>query len=194
MSGPLDRPDDITDLLLEWRAGDAKALETLTPLVYAELRAIARRQIRREARNLTLGATGLAHEAFIRLVDQRQAKWQNRAHFLAIAAGMMRRILVDHARRRQAAKRDGVKGSLSLADVVEGERLPDVEILGLHHALSELTALDERQARVVELRYFGGLTIEETAEVIGISAATVKREWEVARLWLRRRLRGDHPT
>jgi RNA polymerase sigma factor (TIGR02999 family) len=184
---------EITKLLTQWRSGSQAALEALTPLVYSELRAIARRQISRERGTLTLGATELTHEAFIRLVGQRRVEWQNRAHFLALGAELMRRILVDHARKRQASKRGDGNRDISLTDTIAGNDSQDVEILSLHDVLSRLASLDARQARIVELRYFGGLTIEETSEVLHISPATIKREWEVAKLWLRRALGGETP-
>jgi RNA polymerase sigma factor (TIGR02999 family) len=179
---------EVTALLRDWSGGDQHALERLMPLVYQELRKLAASYMRRERSDHTLQPTALVHEAYLRLVDQRGVDWRNRAHFFGIAARMMRRILVDHARRRQAAKRDGAADRISgSGDLVEGERDPD--LLALDVALDALEALDPRQARIVELRFFGGLTVEETAEVAGISTATVKREWQTARAWLARELR-----
>jgi RNA polymerase sigma factor (TIGR02999 family) len=180
---------DLTLLLKRWRQGDRDALERLMPLVYEELRRIARHYLKNERQGHTLESTALVHEAFLRLIDQRNVQWQNRAHFFGIASQMMRRILVDHARKRQAAKRDAALVRLSVAErlVPGAEREPD--LLALDQAIDALAALDPDQSRVVELRYFGGLTIEETAEVMGISPATVKREWATARLWLKREIR-----
>jgi RNA polymerase sigma-70 factor, ECF subfamily len=158
------------------------------PLVYDELRVLARRCLRRERHDHTLEPTALVHEAYARLIDQNQVAWQGRAHFFAVAAQTMRRILVDHARKRQAARRGGGGLRMSLdGAVVSGERR-DVDILALDHALTGLTALDATQCRIVELRYFAGLTIEETAEALGSSPATVKREWAIARAWLQREM------
>jgi len=179
---------EVTALLRDWSGGDQRALERLLPLVYGELRKLAASYMRRERSDHTLQPTALVHEAYLRLVDQRAVDWRNRAHFFGIAARMMRRILVDHARRRQAAKRDGAAYRISgSADSDEAERDPD--LLALDVALDGLEALDPRQARIIELRFFGGLTVEETAEVAGISTATVKREWQTARAWLARELR-----
>ncbi len=193
MSPPLPPPDsdpppDVTGLLQSWRDGDASAAERLLPAIYDELHRQAARAMRREGEH-TLQATALVHEAYMRLVDQRGVDWRNRAHFFGIAAGVMRRVLVDHARARLADKRGGGARMLTLNGA---ERAPDatddVEVLALHEALERLAAFDPEQARLVERRYFGGLTIEETAESLGISPATVKREWAVARAWLRREL------
>jgi RNA polymerase sigma factor (TIGR02999 family) len=179
---------DVTALLRDWSGGDPRALERLMPLVYGELRKLAASYLRRERSDHTLQPTALVHEAYLRLVDQRGVDWHNRAHFFGIAARMMRRILVDHARRRQAAKRDGAAYRISgSGDLVEAGHDPD--LLALNSALDGLEALDPRQARIIELRFFGGLTVEETAEVVGISTATVKREWQTARAWLARELR-----
>ena len=180
---------DVTQLLKQWRQGDRDALERLMPLVYEELRRIAGHYLKGERQGHTLESTALVHEAFLRLIGQRNVQWQNRAHFFGIASQMMRRILVDHARKRQAAKRDGALVRLSVAErlVPAAEREP--ELLALDQAIDALAALDPDQSRLVELRYFGGLTIEETAEVMGISPATVKREWATARLWLKREIR-----
>jgi RNA polymerase sigma factor (TIGR02999 family) len=179
---------DVTQLLLAWRGGDPSAGEQLLPAIYDELRRQAGRAMRREASMHTLQATALVHEAYLRLIDQSRVRWQNRAHFFGVAAQVMRRILVDHARGRDAAKRGGGAQRLTLndADAVAGES--DVDVLDLHEALERLAALDPLQARLVELRYFSGLNIEETAEALDISPATVKREWAVARAWLRREL------
>lgn len=181
---------DVTGLLLAWGTGDAGAGERLLPAVYDELRRQAGRAMRREGDAHTLQATALVHEAYLRLVDQNRVAWRNRAHFFAIAAQMMRRVLVDHARTRLAAKRGGQLHRVTLGDVGAGAEQGDgdVDLLALHDALDQLAVLDPRQARLVELRYFGGLGIEETAEALGVSPATVKRDWAVARAWLRREL------
>jgi RNA polymerase sigma factor (TIGR02999 family) len=173
-----------------WGAGDRAAGERLLPEVYAELRRCAARAMRRESAEHTLQATALVHEAYLRLVDQRRVQWQNRAHFFGIAAQVMRRILVDHARARHAAKRGGGATQLTLGDGDAAAPAADgaLDLLALHDALERLAGLDPEQARLVELRYFGGLSIEETAEALDVSPATVKREWALARAWLRREL------
>src|SRR6476659_9512069 len=181
---------EVTALLRDWSGGDQRALERLLPLVYGELRKLAAAYMRRERSDHTLQPTALVHEPYLRLVDQRAVDWRNRAHFFGIAAQMMRRILVDHARRRQAAKRDATAlrlQAMSAEDEEASDR--DPELLALDQALCGLESLDARQARIVELRFFGGLTVEETAEVAGISPATVKREWRTARAWLAREIR-----
>jgi RNA polymerase sigma factor (TIGR02999 family) len=176
---------EVTALLKEWAAGDRAALEQLMPLVYGELRRLAASQLRAERRNHTLQPTALVHEAYLRLVGQRSVSWANRAHFFGIASRIMRRILVDHARRRRRAKRNPgtVYLDLGASETAAADRAP--ELLALDDALTELEKLDPRQAKVVELRFFGGLSVEETAEVTGISTATVKREWKTARAFLR---------
>jgi RNA polymerase sigma factor (TIGR02999 family) len=175
-------------MLLDWSQGDQQALDRLMPLLYDELRLIARRYLRRERQDHTLQTTALVHEAFIRLIDQQQVSWQNRAHFFAIAAQMMRRILVDHARGQQADKRGGEAPKLSLDEAMDVAEQQAVDLIALDDALSTLTRLDAQQCRIVELRYFGGLTVEETAEALRISPATVKREWSMAKAWLHREL------
>ena len=188
-SKPVDAPaSDVTQLLLAWGAGDRSAGEQLLPAVYAELRRQATRAMRREATGHTLEATALVHEAYLRLVDQRQVEWRNRAHFFGIAAQLMRRILVDHARARHAAKRGGNVRVSTLDEAMAPPAESAVDLLALHEALDRLAVLDPDQARLVELRYFAGLNIEETAEALGVSPATVKREWAIARAWLRREL------
>lgn len=183
---------DVTGLLLAWGAGDQVAGEQLLPAVYEELHRQAARAMRREHDEHTLQATALVHEAYLRLVDQRRVEWRNRAQFFGVAAEIMRRILVDHARARHAAKRGGDAKRVTLGDADAADESSErgLDILALHDALERLAALDAAQARVVELRYFGGLNIEETAEAMSISPATVKREWAVARGWLRRELEG----
>jgi RNA polymerase sigma factor (TIGR02999 family) len=175
---------EVTALLREWAAGDRAALERLMPLVYGELRKLAASQLRAERRNHTLQPTALVNEAYLRLVGQRSVSWVNRAHFFGIAAQMMRRVLVDHARKRGAAKRNpgAVYLDLDPSEAGGADRAP--ELLALDDALTELEKLDPRQAKVVELRFFAGLSVEETAEVAGISTATVKRDWKTARAFL----------
>jgi RNA polymerase sigma factor (TIGR02999 family) len=179
---------DVTQLLLAWSSGDRSSANQLLDVVYDELRRQAGRAMRRESDNATLQATALVHEAYLRLVDQRRVQWRNRAHFFGIAAQLMRRILVDHARARLADKRGGGRAQVTLedADAAAPDRSPDV--LALDEALERLAALDPDQARLIELRYFGGLTIEETAEALDVSPTTVKSEWALARAWLRREL------
>ncbi len=177
---------DITALLKDWSGGDREALERLIPAVYGELKRLAASYLRSERPDHTLQPTALVHEAFLKLQGQRSVIWSNRGHFFGIAARIMRRILVDHARRRGAAKRDGAVLRLTLVDAGSDDRAP--ELISLDSALTRLEQLDPQQARVVELRFFGGLTVEETAEASGISTATVKREWRTARAWLRREI------
>jgi len=181
-------PDEITRMLIEWSNGEREALHKLIPLVYAEMRQIAGRVLRRERRDHTLQPTALVHEAYLRLVDQRNVNWQNRAHFFAIAAQAMRRIVVDHARRHNALKRggDNLKVELEAALALPGAK--DLDVVKLDDALVALAAFDAQQSQIVELRFFGGLSIEETAEVIGISPATVKRDWSMAKAWLHREM------
>jgi RNA polymerase sigma factor (TIGR02999 family) len=187
MSGLM--PNEVSQLLVRWRDGDKSALDKLTPLVYEELRRLARHYMRGERVGHTLQATGLVNEAYIRLVDLREMAWQNKAHFFAVAATLMRRILVDHARSRNYAKRGGSRQRLSLGKADQFEKQPDVDLVALDDALMTLEGMNAQQSRIVELRFFGGLTIEETAEVLGISHATVERDWAVARAWLRREIR-----
>ena len=187
---------DVTRLLREWQAGSGPALERLIPLVYDELHALASRYLSRERRDHTLQTTALVNEAFLKLAGQREVDWQSRAHFFGIAAKLMRRILVDHARRDGRVKRGGGAPHLPLDDFdppAPGAAVDPVDACVLDTALARLEALDPQQGRVVELRFFGGMTIEETAEVMGISPATIKREWAVARAWLYRELTADAP-
>ncbi len=183
-------PQEFTQLLNNWRKGDKTALDQMTPVLYEELRRIARHFLAGERPDHTLQPTALVHEAYMRLVDQRSVDWKNRAHFLGVAASMMRRILINHARAQQAAKREGYTHAIALEDAFGVFTDPQIDLVELNTALQELTELDPQQGRVVELRYFGGLTIEETAEAMGISPATVKREWGTARLWLLRQIEG----
>ena len=176
---------DITALLRDWSGGDREALERLMPVVYAELRRLAAARLRAERPDHTLQPTALVHEAYLRLAEQRSVAWVNRGHFFRIAARIMRRILVDHARRRRARKRDAAPLRLVAAEET-ADRAP--ELVALDSALTSLEKLDPQQARVIELRFFGGLTVEETAEATGVSTATVKREWRTARAWLQREI------
>ena len=175
---------EVTELLQQWSVGRQEALDQLLPAIYAELKRLAGSYLRRERPDHTLQATALVHEAFLKLVDQRDVRWQNRAHFFGIAAQIMRRILVDHARAHTASKRGSGERPLSLEDGLAIVPAPDVDVLALDEALTRLAAIDPQQSRVVELRFFGGLTMDETAEVLGISAATIGREWTLAKAWL----------
>lgn len=181
-------PESVTQLLEKWSQGDEDALGELMPLVYDELHRLAGAYLRREQREHTLQPTALVNEAYLKLVDQRHPNWQNRAQFFGVAAQLMRRILIDHARRHRASKRGGDRCQLSLSNVGAFGNQPDADLLTLHEALERLAELDSEQARLVELRFFGGLTIEETAEVMHVSHATVEREWKVAKAWLKREL------
>ena len=181
--------ETVTQLLLAWSDGDATALERLLPYVETELRRLASYHMRREKAGHTLQTTALVNELYLKLVDQKQAKWQNRAQFFAISAQLMRRILVDHARRHQAEKRGGSdQQRLSITSAQELVSQSAVDLLALNEALEELSNMDPQQGRIVELKFFGGLSIDETAEVLSISHSTVEREWKSARAWLRRRL------
>jgi RNA polymerase sigma factor (TIGR02999 family) len=181
-------PHNITHLLKAWSDGDARALDELTPLVYAELRHQAARFLRRERVGHTLQTTALINETYLRLIDSTKVQWQSRAHFFAIAAKLMRRILVDHARRRDADKRGGSQIRLTLNDVFAVVKQIDVEVIAIDEALDRLAMIDQQQARIVELRFFSGLSVEETAVALGVSPKTVKRDWSVARAWLRREI------
>jgi RNA polymerase sigma factor (TIGR02999 family) len=186
-------PPEVTRLLVDWTKGDARALDQLTPLVYDELRKLARGYLRRERIDHTLQSTALVHEAWIRLIDQEQVEWKSRSHFFGIAAQMMRRILVDHARSVHAAKRGSGAARLSLDEALGVPDTGGVDLMSLDQALERLSTFDAQQSRIVELRFFAGLSIEETAEALGISPATVKRDWVVARAWLFREMsdRGE---
>jgi RNA polymerase sigma factor (TIGR02999 family) len=175
----------VTRLLIAWSGGEREALDRLAGLVYEDLRRLAAGYMRREPAAHALQPTALVHEAYLRLVDQRQVLWRNRAHFLGVAAEMMRRVLVDHARRRRAEKRGGGWERVTLTADAAADAPDEVDILAVHEALERLATFDPRQARIVELRYFGGLTIEETAEAVGASPATVARDWTIAKAWLR---------
>lgn len=187
-------PGAATQLLLAWSGGDRQALDRMVPLVYDELHGLAARYLGGERPDHTLQPTALVHEAYLRLVNQRQVDWRNRAQFLGVAASIMRRVLVNHARHRAAAKRGGGKEHVSLSLVEAPSGGADIELVALEEALRRLEELDSRKARVVELRFFGGLTMEEVAEVLEISRATVEREWSFARAWLFDALaEGDGP-
>ncbi len=180
---PQSSPNLVTVLLAKWKAGDEKALEALVPLVYDELRRVAHRYLRHERPDHTLQSTALVHEAYLRLLKQGTHEFENRAHFFAISAQLMRQILVEYARHGNAAKRDGGH-MLTLDDNMGLIKTRGVDLVALDDALKALAALDARQSRIVELRFFGGLSTEETAAVLGISSATVKREWATAKVWL----------
>jgi RNA polymerase sigma factor (TIGR02999 family) len=182
---------DVTELLLEWQQGDKCALDKLTPLVYEELRRIAHRYVQRERDGHTLQTTALVNEAYMRLVGGQRIEWQNRAHFFAVTAQVMRHILIDHARRRHYAKRGGEAQQVSFDDAALMSPERAAELVALDEALSELARLDERKSRVVELRYFGGLSLEETADVLEVSVMTVRRDWRAAKAWLYRALVGN---
>ena len=180
--------DNLTGLLVEWRDGDQAALERLIPLVYDQLRRIAHRYVRQERNGHTLQTSALVNEAYLRLADQKVV-WQNRAHFFAVTARVMRHILIDHARRRRYAKHGGDARQISLGDAAAMSLERAAELIALEEALDELAQLDQRKSRVVELRYFGGLSLEETAEALNISLMTVRRDWRAAKAWLYRRLK-----
>lgn len=188
---PLQR-EDISEMLKAWSDGDRKAAEQFMPLIYDELRRQAHRHLNRERPNHTLQTTALVHEAYLRLIEQTGVNWQNRAHFFGLAGKMMRRILVDYAVKRNREKRGGPDEALPLDEtIVIAAAETEVDLLALDEALTRLEKMDERQAHVIELRYFSGLSIEDTALVLAISPATVKREWNMARTWLRAELTAD---
>jgi RNA polymerase sigma factor (TIGR02999 family) len=185
------RPEDVTRLLGQLQGGNRTVVDSLLPLVYDHLHAVARRQLRGERANHTLNATALVHEAYLKLVDQRNANWQNRAHFLAIAAQAMRRILINYAQRRLTEKRGGGEPLVTFEEELVGKESRAEELLHLDQCLDRLRALSERQARGVEYRFFGGLTQEEIAEVLGVSVQTVRLDWRMARAWLSRELKAE---
>ena len=187
---------DVTQILLAVQDGDRDAPARLMPIVYDELRRLADHYLRQERTDHTLQGTALVHEAYLKLIDQTQVDWQNRAHFFGVAAQLMRQILVDHARRHRSSKRGGAQQKLTLDEAVDYSQSRDVDLVALDDALTALAQRDERQSRIVELRFFGGLTIEETAVALDISPATVKVDWSMAKAWLRREIsredyRGD---
>jgi len=181
---PTTASADVTALLHAWTAGDAAARDELMAVAYRELRQRAAARLRRERADHSLQPTALVHEAYLRLIDQRRTVWQNRAHFFAVASEMMRRILVDHARRRKMAKRSGRWHRLDLSDIDMRSHPREVDLLDLDDALARLAAFDPRHAQIAELRFFGGLSLQETALVVGRSVATVERDWQAARAWL----------
>ncbi len=183
--------DNLTGLLIEWRQGDKAALNKLAPLVYDELRRIAHRYVQRERNGHTLGTTALVNEAYLRLAGQKKIKWQNRAHFFAVTAQVMRHVLIDHARRRHYAKYGGDVQRVSLAEAELMSRERARELVELDEALDELAKIDLRKSKVVELRYFGGLGLQETADVLEISMMTVRRDWRAAKAWLFRRMKAE---
>jgi RNA polymerase sigma factor (TIGR02999 family) len=177
-------PNEITQQLIAWGKGDAAALDKLIPAVYQELRRMADRYLRGEQSGHSLQPTALVHEAYLRLIDQKHVEWHNRAHFFGVAAQMMRRILIDHAKAKHRAKRGGTAPKLSLDETMNFTRERAAELVALDDALQILAEVDERKSRIVELRYFGGLTVEETAQVLDISDKTVMRDWKLAKAWL----------
>lgn len=181
-------PQQLTRLLIGWSDGNKQALEELMPLVYDELRRLAAAYLRRERPDHTLQSGALVSEAYLRLIDQTRVRWKNRAHFFGVAAQMMRRILVDHARNRVAMKRGAGATVISINDAIVGRDMQNLDLIALDDALTKLAAFDGQQSKIVELRFFGELSIEETAEVLGISPATVKRDWAVAKAWLFRQM------
>lgn len=188
---PMSEQSPVTELLRAWSGGDEAALGALLPLVEAELRRLARGYMARERVGHTLQTTALVNEAFMRLVGARQVSWKDRAHFLGIAARLMRRVLVDHARKRGVQKRGGGGYNVSLDEGMAVSPAPDFNLLALDRALESLAAVDERKSRVIEMRFFGGMTVEETAEALHVSPDTVKRDWRLAKLWLLKELEGD---
>jgi RNA polymerase sigma-70 factor, ECF subfamily len=184
----MEHPPNITQLLQDWSGGDHEAVDLLLPLIYDELRRAARRHMRREGAGHTLQTTALVNEAYLRLVDRKNVRWENRAHFFALAAQVMRHILVDHARRRRYQKRGGEARRVSLEEAAAVSREPGAEMIALDDALKLLAELDPRRSRVVELRFFGGLDLKETAAVLGVSPATALRDWNLAKAWLYRQL------
>jgi RNA polymerase sigma factor (TIGR02999 family) len=187
-------PRDVTRLLVAWSGGDEAALDQLYPLVYEELHRLAYGRMRHERQGHTLQPTALVHEAFLRLADQNRGIWENRGHFFAIATRMMRRVLVDYARRRQRGKRGGGAVHLSLEEALEAGRPPARDVLAVHDAIEVLATVDRRKARMVELRFFGGLSIEETAECLGVSPGTVMRDWTLSKAWLKRQIQTPIAT
>src|SRR5438128_3531373 len=180
----MQKLDAISELLLKWSDGDNLARDQLMPLVYDELRRLAKRHLRREPPDISLQPTVIVHEVYLRLIEQKGVNWQHRAQFFGLAAHLIRNILIDHARRRQAAKRGGGQCRLSLSDADRFDGQPEVELIALNDALEKLAALKPDHSRSIELRFFGGLTVEETAEVMGVSPVTVHRYWNFAKAWL----------
>jgi RNA polymerase sigma factor (TIGR02999 family) len=189
-----DGSDQVTQLLVRWRGGDREALDALMPLVYADLRRMARQYLHRERSDHTLQSTALVHEAYVRLIGQKLPEWQNRAHFFGVAARLMRQILVEYARGHQAEKRGGRLCKVTLDEGLMQPLPADVDVILLDDALEDLARLDPQQSRIVELRFFAGLSIHDTSEVLGISPATVTREWTTARVWLYREISRRAPA
>ncbi len=181
---------EVTELLQKWSEGDADALEQLTPIIYSELHRIAKRYMNRERDGHTLQTTALVNEAYLRLIDWKTAKWENRAHFFGVSAQLMRRILVDFARKRPKISNDKLAKKVSLEEAFTVTTEKDTDLVALDEALNELAKFDERKAKIVELKFFGGLSVEETAEVIKVAPITVMREWQKAKAWLYRELSG----
>ena len=179
---------DITTLLLEWSGGNRAALDELTPLIYAEFRQLATRALSRERPNHTLQSTALAHELYLKLIDQKRTQWRDREHFFAMASQIIRRILVDHARRLHAQRRGGLDTRITLDEALAPQQDRDLNLVELDNALEALSRIDSQQARIIELRFFGGLSIEATGRILGVSPSTVNREWNLARAWLYREL------
>jgi RNA polymerase sigma factor (TIGR02999 family) len=188
---PPGAPPRITELLNAWSGGDRAALDRLVPVVYDELRRVARRARRGEAPGHSLQTTGLIHEVYLKILGSKPMKWENRAHFFAMAAHLMRQILVDHARRRRSRKRGGDATRVTLDEALAVSPSPSPDLVTLDRALRALSAVDERKGRVVELRFFGGLGVAETAHVLQVSPQTVKRDWKLAKVWLYREMRGE---
>ena len=184
-------PQEVTQLLIDWRDGDKSALDKLMLLVYDELHELARRYMKGERGDHTLQTTALVNEAYLKLVGQQSSDWQNRAHFFGVAAQVMRHLLIDHARSRRYARRGGSTVRITLDDAIAAAPGESIDLLALNEALDRLDAIDERKRRIVELRYFGGLSVEETAEVLGLSVITIKREWLKAKAWLYRELKQE---
>jgi len=184
-------PHEVTELLVAWSEGDRAALDQLTPLVYEELHRLARNHMSRERQGHTLQTSALVNEAYLRLIDQKNVRWQNRAQFFSIASRLMRRILVDHARSHRYAKRGGDMRRVSLDEAAVFAQEPAAELVALDDALKSLAALDPRKCQVVELRFFGGMSVEESAEVLGVSVVTVMRDWSTAKAWLHRAMEKE---
>ena len=194
MTGKKDQTHEVTQLLVDWSNGDRAALDKLMPLIDEELRRLAHRYMRQERVGHTLQTTALVNEAFLRLVNRKNLQWQNRAHFFGIAANLMRTILVDHARSHASAKRGGGARKLELNEALVVSQQKASEVIALDEALKQLALIDPRQSRIVELRFFGGLTVEEAAEVLQVSPVTIKREWSTAKAWLYREMAGQAKT
>ena len=191
MTTPTGSPQEVTQLLIDWSRGDQAALDSLMPLVYEELRQLAHRYMRRERVGHTLQTTALINEAYLRLIEQQRVQWHNRAHFFAISAQLMRRILVDHARSHTRVKRGGGVLKLSLDEAVAPSQKRAAELVALDDALQRLATIDLRKSQVVELRFFGGLSVEETAEVLKVTPMTVTRDWKTAKAWLYREMSNE---